>query len=93
MSAIRELHEMKAEIARHVGTDPRRYAAGCAHRRLLAREVRGVAAALGMALDDEPASHVRDALMIRVGRDHRTGVSFWDSRDLAAVLEELEGES
>lgn len=92
MSAVRELHEMKAEIARRVGSDPERYAEGCAHKRLLAREVRGVASALGMGLDGEPASQIRDALMIRAGRDHRTGVSFWDSRDVAAVIEELEGE-
>lgn len=90
MSTIRELHEMKAEIARRVGTDPERYGSGCAHKRLLANEVKLVSEQLGMNLSEEPCQHVRDALMIRSGRDHRTGISFYDSRDVEAILNELE---
>ncbi|SEH60703.1 hypothetical protein SAMN05192561_11230 [Halopenitus malekzadehii] len=90
MSGVRELHEMKAEIAQHVGTDPDRYGEGCGHKQLLASEVRLVSEKLGMNLSDQPRQHVRDALMIRTGRDDRTGVSFYDSRDVEAILNELE---
>ncbi|WP_434521310.1 hypothetical protein [Halorubrum sp. AS12] len=90
MSAVRELHEMKAEIARRIGTDPERYGRGCGHKTLLAKEVRLVAEELGMGLSDQPRQQVRDALMIRAGRDHRTGISFYDSRDVEAILDQLE---
>ena len=93
MSAIRELHEMKAEIARRVGTDPSRYGEGCGHKTLLAKEVRLVSEELGMGVSDQPYQQVRDALMIRAGRDHRTGVSFYDSRDVEAILDQLEADN
>jgi len=91
-SAVREIHDMKAEIARRVGTNPGRYGQGCAHKRLLCNEVKLVSERLGMNLSGEPCQHVRDALMIRVGRDHRTGISFYDSTDVEAILDALEGE-
>ncbi|EMA69153.1 hypothetical protein C461_03222 [Halorubrum aidingense JCM 13560] len=92
MNAVRELHDMKAEIARRVGTDPERYGQGCGHKTLLANEVKLVAEGLGMGLSEEPCQHVRDALMIRVGRDHRTGISFYDSRDVEAILDLMEAD-
>lgn len=89
----RELHEIKAEIAERVGMDPDRYGQGCGHKSLLSKEVRLVSEALGMGIADQPRQQIRDALMIRVGRDHRTGITFYDSRDAAAILEELRAHS
>ena len=89
----RELHEMKAEIAERVGTNPERYGQGCGHKTLLAKEVRLVSEALGMGISDQPATQIRDALMIRTGRDDRTGISFYDSRDVAAILNQLRDET
>lgn len=88
----RELHEMKAEIAERVGTDPERYGQGCGHKSLLASEVRLVSEELGMGIADQPAQQVRDALMIRLGRDHRTGLTFYDSRDAEAIVDALRRE-
>ena len=92
MSAVRELHDMKAEIARRVGTDPSRYGEGCGHKTLLAKEARLVSEKVEMGISDQPYQQVRDALMIRAGRDHRTGISFYDSRDVEAILGQLEGD-
>jgi hypothetical protein len=85
--------DLKRRIAELVGSDPSRYGSGCGverHRGLLSEEVDGICELLGMGLEDEPKSQQMDAVMIRLGRDHRTGAGMWDTADLIAVVEALE---
>jgi len=38
----------------------------------------------------EPKQQTMDAIMIRLGRDHRTGAHTWDASDLVAVIDSLD---
>lgn len=85
--------ELKRRLAELVGTDQSRYSEETGverHKRLTASEIDAIAAAFGMGLEDEPKQQVMDAIMIRLGRDHRTGTEMWDSSDLVAVIEALQ---
>jgi hypothetical protein len=85
--------ELKRRLAKIVGEDPSRYSDETGverHKRLTAGEVNAIAAAFGMGLEDESKQQTRDAIMIRLGRDHRTGVRMWDASDLVAVIEALD---
>jgi len=85
--------ELKRRLARHLGTDASRYATGTGterHKRLTAAELERLCEVLGIGFIDAPKQQKRDTIMIRLGRDHRTGARMWDSSDLRAVLEELE---
>jgi hypothetical protein len=85
--------ELKRYLAETLGTDPDRYSADTScerHKRLTAEEVDQIAEHFGMGLSGEPKQQTRDAIMIRLGRDHRTGVQGWDASDLVAIIEALE---
>ena len=85
--------ELKRRLAEIVGEDPSRYSDETGverHKRLTAGEVRAIAAVFGMGLDGEPKQQTMDAIMIRLGRDHRTGVRMWDASDLVAVIDALD---
>jgi len=85
--------ELKRYLAETLGTDPNRYSAetGCErHKRLTAEEVDRIAEHFGMGLSGETKQQTRDAIMIRLGRDHRTGVRMWDVSDLVAVIDALD---
>ena len=85
--------ELKRRIVNLVGGDPSRYASGIGverHRRLTAAEIDMISEAFGMRLANEPKQQTMDAIMIRLGRDHRTGASTWDASDLVAVVDALE---
>jgi hypothetical protein len=85
--------KLKRYLADILGTDADRYSAdtGCErHKRLTAEEVDRIAEHFGMGLGEEPKQQTRDAIMIRLGRDHRTGVRQWDASDVVAVIKALE---
>jgi hypothetical protein len=85
--------DLKRHLARFLGTDPDRYSdeIGCErHKRLTVEEVHRIAEHFGMGLGAAPKQQTRDAIMIRLGRDHRTGVRGWDASDLVAAIEALE---
>jgi hypothetical protein len=85
--------ELKRYLADTLGTDPDRYSAdtGCErHKRLTAEEVDRIAEHFGMGLGGAPKQQTMNAIMIRLGRDHRTGVRVWDASDLVATIEALE---
>lgn len=85
--------ELKRDLAETLGTDPDRYSAdtGCErHKRLTAEEVDRIAEHFGMGLGGAPKQQTKDAIMIRLGRDHRTGVRGWDASDLVAIIKALE---
>jgi hypothetical protein len=85
--------ELKRYLAETLGTDPNRYSAetGCErHKRLTAEEVDRIAEHFGMGLSGETKQQTRDAIMIRLGRDHRTGAHTWDASDLVAVIDSLD---
>jgi|GEM_PF-6490424 len=88
--------EMKRRIADITDADPSRYADGTGterHRRMTRAELETVCEALGLGMvTDESAQQMRDSLMLKLGRDHRTGVGTFDSSDLAAILGALEGD-
>lgn len=85
---------LKRRLATLIGADPSRYAAERGverHKRLTAAEIDKVCDALGIGFIDGTAQTKRDTVMIKLGRDHRTGVSMWDSSDLIAVIDRLTG--
>lgn len=93
VSAAASHGEMKRHIAQAVGTDPQRYAAGTGterHKRLTAAEVNQLADALEIGFIDGTKQEKRDAIMLKLGRDHRVGIRLWDSSDLRAVVDALE---
>jgi len=84
--------ELKRHLAGILGTDADRYSAdtGCErHKRLTAEEVDRIAEEFEMGLNEESKQRTRDAIMIRLGRDHRTGVRQWDASDLVAVIKAI----
>lgn len=85
--------ELKQQIADRLGTDPERYSSDLGverHKRLTNREVTRICEELGMGfLRDEVKQDRRNAIMQRLGRDHRVGASEWDTSDLRAVIEVL----
>jgi len=85
--------KLKRQLATILGEDPSRYSDKTGverHKRLTADEVGAIAAMFGMGLDDEPKQQTMDAIMIRLGRDHRTGVRAWDASDLVSIIEALD---
>lgn len=86
--------ELKRHLADLVGADPSRYSRDIGverHKKLTVREIDLVLESFGLDfLKDETAQTKKDTLMLRVGRDHRTGVGYWDTNDLLALIEELE---
>lgn len=87
--------ELKRRLAELVGSDAGRYGSETGterHKRLTVGEVDAIADGLGLGFLDESKQETRDAIMIKLGRDHRTGVRMWDASDLVAVIEALEGE-
>jgi len=92
--SIQDSHgELKRRLATIIGTDPARYAddTGCErHKRLTAAEVRALSERLGLGLSGQRKQQIKEAVMFRLGRDHRTGVRMWDASDLVAVIKALE---
>lgn len=87
--------ELKRRLAERLGTDVSRYSADIGterHKCLTALEVDRICEEFGMPLGDETKQQQMDAVMIRLGRDHRTGAAIWDAADLVAVIQALEGE-
>lgn len=85
--------EMKRRLAGIIGSDPDRYAASTGterHKNLTVDELKAIARELGLDLDEESKQTVKDTIMLRLGRDHRTGAGMLDSSDLRAILEALE---
>ena len=85
--------ELKRRLAHHIGSDPSRYAADIGterHKRLLDEEITLICDRLGLEfLDDEAKQQRMDAIMLKLGRDHRTGAQAWDTSDLVAVVRAL----
>lgn len=83
--------EFKRDLAEAVGSDPSRYAAATGeerHKCLTKAEYVGLAEALGLGfLADESKQQLRDAILLKLGRDHRTGVTYLDTSDLRAIHE------
>jgi len=76
-----------------VGSNPNRYSAEMGnerHKELTADDVDGICRELELEIFDAPKQTKKDAAMIKLGRDHRTGVGMWDSSDLHAVVRALE---
>jgi hypothetical protein len=100
MSQATPLHrashgELKRRLASLVDSDPERYSSDLGterHKRITASEVDGVCETLGLGFVDGTQQDKRDAVMLKLGRDHRTGIRMWDSSDLRAVIERLETE-
>lgn len=87
--------ELKRRIATMLGTDPGRYAADLGterHRRLTDAEISAICERLGLddVLDADNQAR-RDAIMRALDRDHRLGIRLWDSSDLLAVIDALDG--
>lgn len=86
--------ELKRAIARRIGSDPDRYSAESGterHNSLTNDEITGICEVLGLGfLAAEPNQVRRNAIMLKIGREHRTGVRHWDSSDLRAVLLRLQ---
>jgi hypothetical protein len=96
MSAV-SIHDshgaLKRRLAEMLGADPSRYSDDVGverHKRLTVGEIDQIAETFGLGLSDEPKQQTMDAIMIRLRRDHRTGVQMWDASDLVAVIEALE---
>jgi hypothetical protein len=86
--------ELKRRLATLVGSDPSRYSTKTGterHKRLSAAEIGGICEQLGLDFLDCSVQEKRDAIMLKIGRDHRTGKQYWDSGDLHALVRELEG--
>jgi len=87
--------ELKRRLAALIGADPDRYATDIGterHKCLLDSEIARICDALGLGmLADEPKQQRKDAIMLKLGRDHRTGAGMWDTSDLVAVIEAVEG--
>jgi hypothetical protein len=85
---------MKRRLAEMAGTDASRYSTELGterHKRLSAADIDGICEQLGLGfLCAETMQEQRDAIMIKLDRDHRTGARSWDSSDLLAVVEALE---
>lgn len=87
--------KMKRRIAELVGADPSRYSEDLGnerHKRLKLKEIDWICHMLGVGFVDGSKQEKRDMIMIKLGRDHRTGVREWDSSDLRAVIERLEAQ-
>lgn len=87
--------ELKRRLADLLGTDPERYATGTGterHKVVTSEEVDRVCEELGIGFVDGSKQEKRDTVMIKLGRDHRTGASMWDSSDLLAVIRALDGD-
>jgi len=85
--------ELKRRIAARLGTDPERYGTGIGterHKRLTAAEIDALCEALGLGFLDGPKQERMNTVMLKLGRDHRTGAAVWDSADLRAVLDALD---
>lgn len=89
--------ELKRRIAQLLGTDPGRYGADLGterHKRLLNEEITLICERAGMGfLSDESKQERMESIMLKLGRDHRTGIGTWDTSDLAAVVRHLEPET
>jgi hypothetical protein len=84
--------EMKREIAWRVETEPDRYGSETGnerHKRLTADEIRRIADELGLGWMDETRQQMIDSIMLKLGRDYRTGVRSLDFSDLRAILRRL----
>lgn len=87
--------ELRRIIANYVGVDETRYSeerGNERHRKLLADDIDAVCDALEIGFIDGTKQQKRDAIMIKVDRDHRTGVDWWDTQDCIAVIHKLEQE-
>lgn len=85
--------ELRRRLAELVGSDPERYSEATGterHKSLLASEIQAVTDVFGMEIEAAPKQQQMDAVMIRLGRDHRTGARMWDSSDLVALIGALE---
>lgn len=91
-SSSRTHGELKRDIAVAIGSDPDRYGGGTGterHKCLTKPEYVGIAEALGLRLPDETKQQLRDSIMLKLGRDHRTGVGYLDTSDLSAIHAEV----
>lgn len=87
MSTYRSVNAVVQEVVDTVGGDWERYRHD-AHRKPAKRDVVEIANELGVGLGYEtPKQQIMDAIMIRVGRDHRTGAAYWDSADWERIHE------
>ncbi len=87
--------ELKRRIAKLTGSDPGRYSDDLGnerHKRLTVKEIDWICQKLGVGFVDGTKQEKRDMIMLKLGRDHRTGVRMWDSSDLRAVIDRLETE-
>lgn len=85
--------KLKRRIAELVGANPDRYADDLGterHKTLTAEEIDGICDQLGIGFLDCSKQEKKDACMLKLGRDHRTGTSMWDASDLVAVIDALE---
>lgn len=87
--------QLKRHLAALIGSDPSRYATGTGtdrHKTVTVAEVDRICEILGIGFVDGSKQVKKDTIMIRLGRDHRTGTSMWDASDLLAVIRALEAE-
>lgn len=87
--------ELKRRLALRLGTNPDRYGADLGterHKRLTAKEVTRICELLGLGFVDASKQEKKDMVMIKLGRDHRTGARDWDASDLVAVINRLEAD-
>lgn len=85
--------EVKRRLAARLGTDPTRYDPGIGgkrDKRLTAEEIDRICEELGIGFVDGTKDEKRDTIMIKLGRDRRTGVTRWDAADVVAVVQALE---
>lgn len=85
--------ELKRRLARLLGTDPSRYADDIGverHRRLTVEEIDRICAELGLGFVDGTKQTKVDTVMIRLGRDHRTGAEMCDVSDLVAIINAIQ---
>lgn len=87
--------ELKQYLATLIGTDPGRYSTDLGderHKKLRTEEIDAICDALGIGFVDGRKQQKMDTVMLKLGRDHRTGVGMWDTSDLVALIERLEAE-
>lgn len=94
LSICSDQRELRAHIAREVGSDPERYLDpdGRTHQlRLLSHEITEVADRIVPDAEDYSRKQDRmDAIMTELDREHRLGTDTYDGRDLLAIIDALE---
>lgn len=95
MSSTDTHGSMKRRIARLADLDQERWRDDVGverHKEFTKQELQVIARELGLEMIvDEPKQTIRDTIMLRLDRDHRTGIGMFDSSDLQALIAALEG--